>query len=140
MSLKFTTTSSQRLCGLAFSTVGLCVLFVGCGAESTPVTSKSTKYEVSDTTESADASQAVPPANVADATPSTDQVPPRRPAPINQTPAGDASSPDMVQPTADQLVSVIRRLRQQPYKEGSREDAEPAMSERACNACFLSCA
>lgn len=123
MSFNFTTASSFRLCGLSFGTLGLCALFVGCGAESTPITSKSTKYEVGEASESADVSQAAPPLSVADATPaSPQQVPPSRPSPINQTPAGKANPVDMVQPTHEQLLSVIRRLRQQQLKEGTREE------------------
>lgn len=118
MSLRFTTTKSLVPCTLI-----LCVLFVGCGTESKPITSKSTNYEVGETSANAETSQSAPPANASDAAAAaTGQVPPRRPAPINQTPAGEASSADMVQPTAEQILNVMRRLRQQPLKEGNRDE------------------
>ena len=123
MSFQFTPASSLSPCGLAFGAFGLCALFAGCGAEPTPITSKSTNYEVGEASQSADTSEAAPSLNVADVTPALPgQAPPLRPTPMNQTPAVGASQTDMVQATTEQLLGVIRRLRQQQLKEGTREE------------------
>ena len=128
MFLKSTTTkslvpSTLSIRVLRLCTLGLCALLAGCGTESKPITSQSTNYEVGETSASAETSQSSSPANVSDAAPAaTGQDPPRRPAPINQTPAGEASVADIVQPTAEQVLNVIRRLRQQPLKEGNQDE------------------
>lgn len=114
MHSRFTHCSGLSLCAL-----GLCAIFVGCGTESAPITSKSTNYEVGDNASSASSSEAATPADPSN---SLGQAPPKRPTPMNQAAAADAAPSDVVQPTAEQLVTVIRRLRQQQPKQGSEEE------------------
>ncbi len=101
--------------------LAVCALLVGCESDSQPLTSKSTNYEVGDdspatsTPPAADSSTditAVAPSNT------TSPAPPR-PAPMNQA-AGN--TPDVVQPTPNQLLGVIRQLRQQEPKGTSRDE------------------
>ncbi|MDA1051245.1 MAG: TlpA disulfide reductase family protein [Planctomycetota bacterium] len=118
MSLKFMTVIA----------VAFCALVIGCGTESGPITSKSTNYEVGDdstgaTTSNAAAPEATVTAALSDATSVVNgQVPPRRPEPMKQTPAAGSNSSDIVQPTPEQLLTVIRQLRQQQPKGVNNEE------------------
>lgn len=118
MSLKFTVVATRSLCVL-----GLCAFLVGCGTESEPITSKSTNYEVGGDTPG-DATSAAAPATGQSASTSiaTEQTTPKRPTPMNQPPAAVASSPDVVQPTVEQILNVMRRLQQQQPKQGSEDE------------------
>jgi thiol-disulfide isomerase/thioredoxin len=104
------------------ATLALCTLLIGCSNESGPITSQSTNYEVGDDTPIPTPSESASSASVGDMAAATNgQSPPERPQPINQ--AGDSASvsDDMVQPTPEQLLDVIRRMAQQEPK-GTGED------------------
>jgi thiol-disulfide isomerase/thioredoxin len=123
MSLKLTTISALLLC----------TMIAGCGQDSAPITSQSTKYEVADdstgtatpdtSTPQPAASQATAPSGLTDSDPLvSDQVPPRRPDPINQTPASDPNLPDTLQPTPQQLLVMIRNFREQQPKGANQDE------------------
>jgi len=112
MSLRFTTVTA----------ILLCALIVGCGADSAPITSKATNYEVAGESTDATTPQVPAPTGLADVAPVAGQVPPRRPVPMNQTPAVGSNSSDVVQPTSEQLLTVIRRLREQEPNGTNQEE------------------
>jgi thiol-disulfide isomerase/thioredoxin len=113
MSLKFMTLAALLLCAL----------MIGCGTDSAPITSKATNYEVADDSTDATTSEVAAPTGLADAAPVTPaQEPPRRPEPMNQTPADRSDPADIVGPTTEQLLTVIRRLRQQQPNGANQED------------------
>ena len=113
MSFKSTTATA-----LLFGT-----LITGCGTDPAPITSKSTSYEVADDSTPAATPAAPASPKQADATSvASTQAPPQRPAPMNQEPVGDAESSDAVQPTPEQLLTVIRRLREQEPKGTNQEE------------------
>lgn len=121
---------------LKSTTVTLLLLgatIVGCGKDSAPLTSKSTKYEVAEdsaraATPKASSSESAAPTNAAPAgqadstVAASGQAPPRRPAPMSQTPAADANPADAVQPTPQQLLAVVRRLREQEPTGTNQEE------------------
>ncbi|MBC8352118.1 MAG: redoxin family protein [Planctomycetes bacterium] len=109
MSFKITTVTATAFCAL----------LLGCGTDSAPITSQSTNYEVGDDTKP----EAAPLASNADSTPqTTGQIPPSRPTPMNQTPDVASNSGDVEQPTAEEILTALRRLRQQQPKQGNEEE------------------
>ncbi|MEO8498742.1 MAG: redoxin family protein, partial [Planctomycetota bacterium] len=123
MTLKFTT----------MTTILFCAIVMGCGKNSAPITSQATNYEVGDDSTGATAGQtatsqaatpqAVAPVERTAANPATSaEVPPRRPVPMKETPAADPNSPDFVQPTPEQLLEEIRRLREQEPAGSSKDE------------------
>ncbi|MEO8497006.1 MAG: hypothetical protein ABI614_18195, partial [Planctomycetota bacterium] len=123
MSLKYTTVTMLLFC----------TIVMGCGKDSAPISSQATNYEVGDDSTGATAGQTSTPQaadfqaaspverNAADPATSA-EVPPRRPVPMNETPAADPNSPDFVQPTPEQLLTVIRRLREQEPAGSSKDE------------------
>lgn len=115
MSCKIYLCPAATLCAL--------VLCTGCGADSTPVNSQTTKYEVGDETSDSSDGNSTPSITELDASVARGgQDEPKRPAPMNQTAAAGGQSADVVQPTVEQIVGVMRRLRQQQPKQGTEEE------------------
>lgn len=114
MSFKFTTVAALLLCAL----------LSGCGTDPAPINSQATNYEVADDPTDATTPEAAAPTGLADSgSVASSEDPPPRPKPMNESPVAGRDDPtDIVQPTPVQLLTVIRRLRQQEPKGVNEED------------------
>ncbi len=115
----------MSLTKLAVPVLLLSICSIGCSPDAGPVTSKSTKYQVSDdssgSTTASEASSAPAQAAVsAPAQAAVSQDAPTRPKPLDGMPSQQANAE--VAATPEQLLAVIERLQQQQPKRGSTEE------------------
>lgn len=97
-------------------------IMVGCGSDSAPITSESTKYQVDDDSSSSTSDNvSVAERGGVQQTP-TEPTPPVRPKPMTSAPDPASPAGESAQPTAEQLLSIIERLRQQQPKQSNNQD------------------